>query len=261
MASSRSSQLLLVPACVAALWTGAAFPGKAADSAMQAAGTRTVWSGIYTAGQAARGSAAFNTHCRNCHGADLRGGEGSALVDAAFMLHWSGRTVAELFEYVRRGMPEDAASTVSDEEKLDILAFIFDRNGFPAGSGPLTAEVLGGARILIEGKDGPAPPPTGATVRTAGCVAREAGEWILRDATDPVRTTLDGAPAQPDASPSPSPPGTAAFRLIGVSGVEAHQNQRVVVVGLMIRSPKGDSLNVLRLTPEGTDCPGTPPGL
>jgi hypothetical protein len=47
---------------------------------------------------------------------------------------------------------------------------------------------------------------------------------------------LDGAPPQPDANSSPSPPGTAAFRLIGVSGVEAHQNQRVAVVGLMIRT-------------------------
>ena len=225
--------------------------------AQQPENQRTVWSGIYSSEQASRGNAAFNTHCRSCHGTDLRGGEGSALIEAAFMLHWSGRTVAELFEYVRKGMPEDAASTVSDADKLDILAFIFERNGFPAGERPLTAEGLGGARILIEEKNGPTPPPTGATVRTVGCVMREGGGWILRDATDPVRTTVDPAAVQPDANLTQSRAGTATFQLIGASGVEAHQNQRVAVIGLMIRSPKGDSLNVLRMTPEGTGCPAS----
>ena len=169
------------------------------------------------------------------------------------MLHWSGRTVAELFEYVRRGMPEDAASTVSDEEKLDILAFIFDRNGFPAGSGRLPPRPQRRADSH-RGQGRTHPASDRRDGRTAGCVTREAGGWILRDATDPVRTTVDSAPVQPDANPTHVAPGTAAFQLIGVSGVEAHQNQRVVVIGLMIRSPKGDSLNVLRLTPEGTAC-------
>jgi quinoprotein glucose dehydrogenase len=225
--------------------------------AQQPESRRTVWSGIYSRDQAARGSVAFNTYCRNCHGSDLRGGEGSALIDAPFMLHWSGRTVAELFEYVRKGMPEDAASTVSDAEKLDVLAFVFERNGFPAGERPLTAESLSGARILIEEKNGPGPPPTGATVKTVGCVTREGDRWLLRDATDPVRTTVDPA-APPDASLAQSSAGTATFQLVGATGVEAHQNQRVSVIGLMIRSPKGDGLNVLRLTPDGASCRETP---
>ena len=131
------------------------------------------------------------------------------------MLHWSGRTVDELFEYVRKGMPEDAASQVSDADKLDILAFIFEKNGFPAGERPLTAEGLSGARILIEEKNGPTPPPTGATVRTVGCVTREGSGWILREATDPVRTTVDPAAAQPEATLTQSGAGTATFQLIG----------------------------------------------
>jgi hypothetical protein len=174
------------------------------------------------------------------------------------MLHWSGRTVGELFDYVRKGMPEDAASSVSDAEKLDVLAFIFERNGFPAGERPLTAELLGGSRILIEEKNGPAPPPTGATVRTVGCVAREGDRWLLREATEPVRTTADPAAVQPAANPAPSAPGTATFQLIGALGIEAHQHKRVAVIALMIRSPKGDSLNVLRVTPEESACAGTP---
>jgi mono/diheme cytochrome c family protein len=233
---------------------------EAPAHSQQPTDVRTVWSGIYSAEQAARGSVAFNTHCRSCHGSDLRGGEGSALIEAAFMLHWSGRSVAELFEYIRKGMPEDAASTVEDADKLDILTYIFERNGFPAGDRPLTADVLGAAKILIEGKDGPAPPPTGATVRTVGCVTRDGGGWLLREATDPVRTTVDPAAAQPDANQLPSQAATATFQLIGASGIEAHQNQRVVVIGLMIRSTKGDSLNVLRLTPLGSGCSGAAPG-
>jgi hypothetical protein len=210
-----------------------------------------VWSGVYAVEQVTRGRVAFGTHCQNCHGADLQGGEGPTLVDTLFMRDWSGLTVRDLFDYVKAAMPEEAPSSVSDAEKLDILAFVFEKNGFPAGRDPLTADSDSLGRLLIEGKEGPTPPPVGAVVRTVGCVARESQKvWVLRQATAPVRTTLT-APA-----PDPSTPasGSHTLRLTGSDGLNAYEGQRVAVVGLMLRSAAGEGVNILNVTTVGPGC-------
>jgi hypothetical protein len=160
-------------------------------------------------------------------------------------------TVRDLFDYVKAAMPEDAPGSVSDAEKLDILAFVFEKNGFPAGADPLTADGASLGRLMIEGKDGPTPPPVGAVVRTVGCVAREAQKvWVLRQATEPVRTTLTA----PTSDPATPVSGSLTLRLTGSAGLTAHEGQRVAVVGLMIRSSAGDGVNVLHVTTVGPGC-------
>jgi hypothetical protein len=37
-------------------------------------------------------------------------------------------------------MPNDGSAIVSDEETLNLLAYILQRNGYPAGAAPLTRE-------------------------------------------------------------------------------------------------------------------------
>jgi mono/diheme cytochrome c family protein len=52
--------------------------------------TRTVWDGLYTAAQSARGQIAYDRACAECHMADLSGHEyAGPLAGFGFLLKWS----------------------------------------------------------------------------------------------------------------------------------------------------------------------------
>ncbi|MDE3154529.1 MAG: c-type cytochrome, partial [Acidobacteriota bacterium] len=94
----------------------------------------SVWDGVYTAAQAARGADAFGQHCASCHGAGLEGtGEAPGLTGAQFLSDFSGLTMGDLFDRTRTSMPQDAPNSLSREMYADILAFVLKVNGFPAG--------------------------------------------------------------------------------------------------------------------------------
>ena len=71
--------------------------GHAADGAVRRstqAVTRTVWDGVYSVAQAARGHAVYESQCERCHQPDLNGtDEASSLVGEAFMQAWREDTV------------------------------------------------------------------------------------------------------------------------------------------------------------------------
>ena len=94
----------------------------------------SVWDGVYTAEQARRGEPLYQQSCAECHGADLAGGETAPGLDGGeFVWNWNGLSVGDLFERLRISMPQGVPSSVSRQEKADILAFLFEANGFPAG--------------------------------------------------------------------------------------------------------------------------------
>ena len=111
---------------------GAQVPAAAQD--------RSVWDGVYTAEQAARGGPLYATECAACHGAELEGGEiAPPLEGREFVWKWNGLTVGDLFERLRVSMPLDAPSRVSRTQKADILAYLFSRNKFPVGESELAS--------------------------------------------------------------------------------------------------------------------------
>ena len=100
----------------------------------------TVWDGVYTAGQAARGKAVYDSHCAACHGSDLSGSsEARPLAGERFMQDWREDNVSSLFTRIQRLMPFDEPATLSDAAYLDSVAYILEFNGFPAGSRELRA--------------------------------------------------------------------------------------------------------------------------
>ena len=142
---------------------------------------RTVSDGVYTAAQAARGKARYEITCRSCHGADLSGGSERALAGEDFIRNWSGVTLDSMFDRVL-GMPPvteiSAALRLSDEAYLDIITYVLEVNGVPAGTEELKRELLKG--ILIEGRDGPEPVPNFALVRVVGCLTRGPDStWVV----------------------------------------------------------------------------------
>jgi mono/diheme cytochrome c family protein len=105
-------------------------------------GDRTVWSGVYTTGQADRGKARFETTCIRCHNIELTGSErGPALKGQSFWSKWENDSLSSLFVKIRDTMPQDGAGVVSDEAKVDILAYLLQRSDRPAGSSELKLEM------------------------------------------------------------------------------------------------------------------------
>jgi mono/diheme cytochrome c family protein len=90
---------------------------------------------VYTADQAKRGEASYKTGCSSCHGETLKGaGESPALAGMAFMSNWSGLPLADLYERIRRTMPQDNPARITRQQKIEILAYLLSMNKFPTGN-------------------------------------------------------------------------------------------------------------------------------
>ncbi len=103
--------------------------------AARAQSATSVWDGIYTDAQAARGSAGFGARCASCHGATLDGtGEAPALTGAQFLSDFSGLTVGALYDRIRTSMPQDNPGSLTRDQYADILAFVLQSNAMPSGA-------------------------------------------------------------------------------------------------------------------------------
>ncbi|HLH44588.1 MAG TPA: cytochrome c [Bryobacteraceae bacterium] len=204
---------------------------------------QNIWEGVYTAAQAGRGKAAFETSCINCHNRDLSGSvRGPALRGEKFMLDWRNGSVNNLFSKIRYSMPATYPETVSDEAKLDIVAYLLQQNGFPAGPAELEMkpDQLEAIQIVEKGRTGL---PNFALVQVAGCLTKgPGGNWILTKATEPS-AAKENAPAPAAAG------GGQTFQLASAAGFQPHlhQGQTVAVKGLLYRDAGGNWLNVTDL--------------
>lgn len=93
---------------------------------------------LYTKAQAQAGHAAFEQHCAACHGKNLQGISGPALVGQSFASAANGYTVSAIFDELAQQMPAGAPGSLSKTTYADIMAFILEKNGYPAGRTALT---------------------------------------------------------------------------------------------------------------------------
>lgn len=119
-----------------------------------AADSHSVWDGVYSKAQSARGKTTFGEECARCHGENLMGGEGGApeLVGDTFVQRWSGKTVGDLFEVARTTMPTDSPGSLSPQQYTDITAFILSANSFPAGDKDMPGDTTPLKQIQITAK-------------------------------------------------------------------------------------------------------------
>jgi S-disulfanyl-L-cysteine oxidoreductase SoxD len=216
-------------------------------------GAQNIWDGVYTTAQAERGKTAFETSCINCHNRDLAGSvRGPALRGDKFMLDWQDGSVNNLFTKIRFSMPATYPDSVSDEVKLDIVAYLLQANGFPAGSEELKVDADRLEAIQIV-KKGNTALPNFVLVQTTGCLTpgpqtgSNKKSWILTQATEPVATKQD-APVE-DAPATAAKPGSDTFLLVSAAAFEpqAHQGETVAVKGLLYREPGGREPGANRL--------------
>jgi S-disulfanyl-L-cysteine oxidoreductase SoxD len=96
--------------------------------------SKSVWDGVYTYEQAKRGEPIYRKECASCHGEMLTGGESAPpLTGGAFLANWNGLTVGDLFDRIRKTMPQSAPGRLTRQQNSDILAFMLSANKFPAG--------------------------------------------------------------------------------------------------------------------------------
>lgn len=112
----------------------------------------TTADGVYTRRQADDGRDLFALACQSCHaptqhaGADFRG-------------RWFGRSLGDLFEYLRTEMPQTDPGTLSDEEYIALMAYLMRINRMPAGQRPLAADSDALHRIRIDSVPSTETPP------------------------------------------------------------------------------------------------------
>ena len=224
-----------------------------AISAAQAPGAaRTVWDGVFTEEQAARGRAAFGEHCSSCHGDDLQGGEAKALAGDRFWTDWKETTVDYLLGQISKNMPfsEDGslAGTLPASTYAAVVAHILKANGFPAGTQELTTASSAGVSIVA--KEGPGELPASALGHVVGCLARgTGGTWRLVKGAPPTRV-LSGRAPDPHR-----PLGDREYGLMFViTSLEKFVGHRMSVVGRLIGDGGVGGLNVTTITAVSNTC-------
>jgi mono/diheme cytochrome c family protein len=111
---------------------------------------KSVWAGVYEAKQAARGAELYTRACAACHGQDLEGIEQApSLAGGTFAQRWDGSALKKLFERMEEMPPDDPNKRLSDQQNVDLLAFLLSANKIPAGTVALDADRNGLAQITF----------------------------------------------------------------------------------------------------------------
>jgi mono/diheme cytochrome c family protein len=102
------------------------------------------------------GHVSFDLNCADCHGKNLSGGNGPALVGKTFVSHWANRTAQELYEYIRTTMPVCSGGILSARAYLEITAYLLWANGANPGKNDLAADTKAGIGDFTGGEPRPA---------------------------------------------------------------------------------------------------------
>jgi mono/diheme cytochrome c family protein len=212
----------------------------------------SIWDGVYSAAQAERGKTVFLNACIRCHGADLAGTTAPALKGDRFFATWGGDSVSRLFEKIRDTMPPNFSTTLDDSAKLDIVAFILQTNGYPAGRDLPSGNALAAIQILRRGEEPKV--QNFALVQTVGCLSRgEKNQWMLQRSSTPVATT-ESAPTDAALTAAASTPlGTGSFVLLSATPFNptASEGRKVEARGLIYQEAGDALLTITSLTSVG----------
>ena len=176
-------------------------------------GARAQDGGVYTAAQAASGRAIYERECAVCHQANLQGSfEAPQLAGESFLRFWADLSPADLFVRTRSSMPPGAEGSLTDEEHIDVVAYLLEANGAPAGGTALTEATAvpigalagGGLQAgdtAARGESAAVAAPAAASTVTsaaAASAAPEAGGVTLAGTVDDYRPVTDDMLRDPD---------------------------------------------------------------
>jgi S-disulfanyl-L-cysteine oxidoreductase SoxD len=214
----------------------------------------TVLDGVYSNTQAQRGARHYSDICAHCH----EGGEPDAdpLFGADFIDRWRDAPLDFLYGFMSTNMPGDDAGNLPEATYLETLAFLLKENGYPAGTGNLTASST--SDIVMVGKNGPQLLPPSALVRVTGCFRME-GDAVQLTAGAPiarVRTADETTPEELARSASETA-GHATYTLNNTADLDtsALAGKKVQAKGVLNKQDANSAtINVLSLEATGASC-------
>ena len=150
---------LLTVGCVGLVFACASMGGLAEETGVVTSRTAlavgqeassSVLDGVFTSAQARRGGELYNQSCVSCHGPDFKGDEmAPSIAGNDFIVFWTEVPVGSLFERIKVSMPADGPGRLTDEEYVDVVAYLLDANSYPAGDQELPAEKVALDAIMI----------------------------------------------------------------------------------------------------------------
>lgn len=155
--------LLVASSAVAAQGTNTTRVPVNPDSARPAmpgvdtSGMKTTLSRVITADQASKGRQVYLLVCVSCHSPGDHTGGG-------FWRDLLGQTVAQFFSYVRNNMPEDDVGSITEDDYVNVVAYMLALNAVPLGNVPLPRDSTLQARIRIVPFDSTKVPPLDTTM-------------------------------------------------------------------------------------------------
>jgi mono/diheme cytochrome c family protein len=223
------------------------------------ADSKTVLDGVYTEQQATLGGSAYATYCASCHRADLGGFSAPPLVGDIFMDRWREFNLDVLYDLIVTTMPASAVGSLKQDQYLQILAFLLQSNGIPAGDKELTTAAV--RTTLLVGKNGPQPLPNSSSVAALGCFTLDSGNgFFLTKATEPVRTlNAYEISAEELRDAKDQPLGNLLFRLQNAGDLpdfnpEPLVGNKMEAKGILVRQANNPRINVLALKMVSPGC-------
>jgi mono/diheme cytochrome c family protein len=217
-------------------------------TAGQATAGRTAWDGVYTEAQAARATAIFSDKCSECHVLAAQGD--GALAGEKFWEGYTQKSVGDLLTFVSANMPNGNGGTLSASSYNDLVALILKTNGFPPGATDLVPEAVADVRIVP--RSGSTELPANTLARVVGCLTRSGSEWVLTNATGPVR--IDKPGAVPEDATRPLGTGTIALKFV-LTRLDSFAGQRMSATGILLGTGGADGLNVSTVNRVAQACP------
>jgi mono/diheme cytochrome c family protein len=98
-----------------------------------AADARSTDDAVYTESQAKSGARLYKEHCLGCHDKKYFG---------PVLQTWAGQSLGTFYMVMSATMPEANPGGLLEDEYVDVLAYIFSLNKFPAGDQALNRGAL-----------------------------------------------------------------------------------------------------------------------
>jgi mono/diheme cytochrome c family protein len=114
-------------------------PGPEAASALNA----SLPAATYSADQAVAGKQVYDSACARCHAPGQFDG-------ATFANLWKNRRLYTLYSLISNSMPQDRPGSLQDEQYVNVIAYLLQRNQVPSSATKLTTDTLGMKNLRID---------------------------------------------------------------------------------------------------------------
>jgi mono/diheme cytochrome c family protein/ABC-type amino acid transport substrate-binding protein len=95
---------------------------------------------LFTAAQAKDGMQKYSDNCAQCHGDRLEGVSGPALTGKLFASDKANLSVGDILTFIAVNMPATQPGSLPPDDYVQVMAYILQQNGYPAGTTALEFE-------------------------------------------------------------------------------------------------------------------------